>query len=927
MGCSLAVMVPLYGILSYCSSTQIRKNAAKIRKIYRNNCLSREIVVLSHHKRNIYFNEMIKLTYCFLSALLTGFCFLLSPVTICAQSWNCTPSLNIPVSQQAKPYTRWWWLGSAVDSAGLDANLTAYAKVGIGGIEITPIYGVQGNDANDIPYLSPRWMRMLAYVEARGAELGIETNMATGTGWPFGGPLVSKENAAKKLLFNEHQEATMDYTGQKVKRAAPGGEGYVIDHFDHHAVANYLERFDTAFAHQHLPFPHTMFNDSYEVYGADWTPHLYDEFQRRRGYDLRPFIQVLNKKDSLRTDADRRIVSDYRETLGDLLLENFTTQWTDWAHRHGSITRNQAHGSPANLLDVYAAVDIPECEGFGLSDFGIKGLRTDPGFTKKNDSDISMLKYASSAAHISGKKYTSSETFTWLTEHFRTSFSQCKPDLDLMFLSGVNHVFFHGSCYSPKDEPWPGWRFYASVDMTPFNPQWNAMPSFCQYISRCQSFLQWGEPDNDVLVYLPYYDMLYDQPGTVALFDIHSMEKRAPKFIETVQTLIKAGYDVDYVSDRFLMQDSVTRRYATIIVPDVRFMPLATLQRLVQIAEQGGQVMFVKSFPQSVPGYGKPKEQKAFIALLKQLQKKVSFHPDQAMYTRWGQGGIVTSPTYSDGLQFSKARMEPMRVQQGLSCIRRSNPNGYHYFVSNLQGKDINTFVELGVKARAVIFYNPMTGAIDQAQLDNQGRVKMQLKSGESIILRTFTQPLAEQVPPHKYYNALEYRATSLKGWTLSFKESAPVRIEKAYTFESSPQSWTSLGDTLLNATMATGVYQTSFMMPKMPSNAAYILDLGDVRESAHVLVNGKDAGILFAVPFRVDITPYLHEGTNTLTIEVTNLPANRIAEMDRQGIEWRKFKEINVVDLNYKTNRYGAWAPVPSGLNSDVKLIPCTVE
>jgi hypothetical protein len=126
---------------------------------------------------------------------------------------------------------------------------------------------------------------------------------------------------------------------------------------------------------------------------------------------------------------------------------------------------------------------------------------------------------------------------------------------------------------------------------------------------------------------------------------------------------------------------------------------------------------------------------------------------------------------------------------------------------------------------------------------------------------------------------------------------------------------------------MATGVYQTSFTMPKMPSNAAYILDLGDVRESAHVLVNGKDAGLLFAVPFRVDVTPYLYEGLNTLAIEVTNLPANRIAEMDRKGIEWRKFKEINVVDLNYKTNRYGAWKPVPSGLNSDVKLIPCTVE
>ena len=198
---------------------------------------------------------MIKLTYCFLSALLTGFCFLLSPVTICAQSWNCTPSLNIPVSQQAKPYTRWWWLGSAVDSAGLDANLTAFAKVGIGGVEITPIYGVKGNDANDIPYLSPRWMRMLKYVETRGAELGIETNMATGTGWPFGGPLVSEADAAHKIVFDDNQDATMGRTGQKVKRAAPGGEGFVIDHFDHDAVAHYFERFDTAFAHQNVPFP------------------------------------------------------------------------------------------------------------------------------------------------------------------------------------------------------------------------------------------------------------------------------------------------------------------------------------------------------------------------------------------------------------------------------------------------------------------------------------------------------------------------------------------------------------------------------------------------------------------------------------------------------------------------------------------------
>ena len=867
---------------------------------------------------------MIKLTKltndsCLIKAFSFLSCILLMG-NVYAQQWP-------PIPQEAKPYTRWWWLGSAVDSVGLDDQLTEFAKVGIGGVEITPIYGVQDNETNDIPYLSPRWMRMLKYVEDRGAELGVETNMVTGTGWPFGGPLVTEEDAAKKLFFDENQNASWGLTKQKVKRAAPGGEGYVIDHFDKDAVAHYLERFDTAFAHQNVSFPHTMFNDSYEVYGADWTPKLYEEFQKRRGYDLRPFTYILNKKDSLRTDADRRIVSDYRETLGELLLENFTTQWTDWAHRHGSITRNQAHGSPANLLDIYATVDIPECEGFGLSDFGIKGLRRDEGFTKKNDSDISMLKYASSAAHISGKKFTSSETFTWLTEHFRTSLSQCKPDLDLMFLSGVNHVVFHGSCYSPKEEPWPGWRFYASVDMTPYNPQWNAMPAFCQYISRCQSFLQWGEPDNDVLVYLPYYDMLYDQPGTVALFDIHSMAQRAPKFIKAVQSIIKNGYDVDYISDKYLKKFATTSSGGTILVPDVRFMPAETLRYLMFFAAEGGQVVFVGSFPQSIPGYGKVAEQKVFAELMATLQSRVSFHPEQAMATHWEKGTIITTPNYADGLQFTAARKETMRVEQGLSCIRRSNPEGYHYFVSNLQGRDIDAFVTLGVKTKQVVFYNPMNGQIDLAKTDAQGRVKVQLKSGESIIIRTFTNGTEESFKPHKYLKSQHDSTMELQDWTLSFMESAPVEITQTYSMKGAPKPWTALGDSVLNSTMATGVYKTTFNLPKKQPDIAYVLDLGDVRESARIVLNGKEVAMLFAVPFRVDLTDSLHDGTNTLEIAVTNLPANRIAQLDRDGVKWRKFKEINVVDLNYKNTLYDKWEPVPSGLNSPVRIIQYKYE
>ena len=99
------------------------------------------------------------------------------------------------------------------------------------------------------------------------------------------------------------------------------------------------------------------------------------------------------------------------------------------------------------------------------------------------------------------------------------------------------------------------------------------------------------------------------------------------------------------------------------------------------------------------------------------------------------------------------------------------------------------------------------------------------------------------------------------------------------------------------------------------------MLDLGDVRESARIVLNGQEVGTLFAVPFRCDITPFVKRGKNTLQVYVTNLPANRIAQMDRDGVQWRHFKEINVVDLNYKTTRYDQWEPVPSGLNSPVRL------
>jgi hypothetical protein len=190
----------------------------------------------------------------------------------------------------------------------------------------------------------------------------------------------------------------LGWHGKLVERAAPGGEGNVIDHFSRDALQTYLTRFDAAFAGRRLDGLRAFFNDSYEVDDADGQANgslrLFGEFERRRGYDLRRHLPALFASDS--TEAATRVAADYRLTVADLLHDDFTEPWRAWARTHGAMVRNQSHGSPGNLLDLYAASDIPETEG----------------------AEIPRARWASSAGHVAGRQLISAEAATWLGEHF-----------------------------------------------------------------------------------------------------------------------------------------------------------------------------------------------------------------------------------------------------------------------------------------------------------------------------------------------------------------------------------------------------------------------------------------------------------------------------------------------------------------------------
>lgn len=892
------------------------------------------------------------------------------------------------IEKQMKPWTRWWWMGNAVDENNLNKVLTQYQASGFGGVEITPIYGAVGFEKRYIDFLSPKWMAMLNYTVRRSNALGMGVDMNTGTGWPFGGPLVKPEEAATKLIVQQYElktgqqllepvkvkepkqdaaklQALTAYgsngevldllskvgndgilnwkagngdwqiyaafagkTRQEVKRAAPGGKGFTLDHLDQAAVSNYLKRFDNAFAGKSQGI-RSFFNDSYEVYGANWTPSFFEEFQKRRGYDLKDHFKELVGKDST-SDNIGRLKSDYRETMSDLLLFNFTHNWTDWAHRYGSLTKNQSHGSPGNLLDLYGAVDIPETETFGSSYFPIPGLRRDSADIRNVDPDPMMCKFASSAAHIGGKNLVSSETFTWLTEHFKTSYAQCKPEAEQLFLSGVNHLFYHGTTNSPEDAVWPGWLFYASVEFTPTNSLWPQINGLNSYITRCQSVLQSGKADNELLIYWPVYEVWNQAKGMDVAIKVHNIDDwlHPTAFYKLSRKMAKSGYSFDFASDRVLEQaaadnglistGTVASPYKVLVIPECNVISLNTLEKAIQLAKDGATVIF-QQLPKDVPGLGRLEvRREQFRKILAQLDFSDAGNGVKQFKT--GKGLILLAEDVEKALAFRAVKREEL-TDTGLQFIRRSFNGGKYYYLVNHTAKDIDTQLPVNESGK-VILMDPQSGISGLAATDNTGgqfKVRVQIRSGEAMILKVL-----DQTP------------VSTAAWTYLDHPGKPIALSKEWSLRFTaggpelpgPQqlkrlvSWTSLPDPKLQSFSGTGVYTSSFVL-KEKTAKEYLLQLNQVDESARVWINGEEAGILWSIPFQARIGKYLKAGTNTIKIEVVNLMANRIRYMDQQKIQWRNYHEINFVNINYKSFDAAGWSVMPSGLIGPVNILP----
>lgn len=917
------------------------------------------------------------------------------------------------ITRQTKPWARWWWEGSAVNKKDLTWNMQSYHDAGLGGMEITPIYGVKGHESEFIPYLSPQWVDMLKYTlqEAKRLDMGID--LANATGWPFGGPWVTDQDASKELFWknydlkggdklnepvvfvqqplvradgqapkiadlvepissnknlqlialdqvrfekripltvlmaydgkgqalnltgNVEPDGKLNWTapagnwklyalfmgwhGKMVERAAPGGEGYVIDHFSKPALDHYLDRFNQAFKGQDLSAIRAFFNDSYEVDDArgqsNFTPQFFDEFIKRRGYDLRDHLPALfGNVGNDDKENNNRILCDYRQTISDLLLDNFTKPWHEWGKSKGALIRNQSHGSPSNILDLYAAIDIPETEG----------------------NDVLRFKFATSAAHVTGKPLASSESATWLNDHFLTSLGDVKQAIDKYFVGGVNHIFYHGISYSPKDATWPGWLFYAEVHFNQTNPFWNDFSTLNQYITNCQSFLQQGKPDNDVLVYYPLFDS-FSEPGEKGLlkhYDAMKPDFSGTGFENSTQEMLKKGYTFDFISDKQIMALQAAGasiatggiRYKTILLPDCRYIPLETFGKIMDMAKAGATVVVYKKLPSDVPGYARLNErEKAFKDLLAGLNFTPGANGDKAAAI--GKGRFLIADDIMPLLDAAGINRERM-TDDGLQFVRRTYKNGNSYFVANNSDKAIDGWVRLSLNAASVVVFDPMTKNYGLARSRKQGKgqtgVYLQLQPGQSCILQTL--PTKVNTAKYKYYQFAGKPAAINGTWTLIFTQGGPTLPQPVKTHDL--KSWTALRGDEFKAFSGTGSYSITFNKPTL-NVVAWQLDLGKVYESAEVYLNGKKLVTLIGPQYTVTIPSAQLRPVNQLQVKVANLMVNRIIDMDKKNIPYRIF-----YNTNFQSHSPGSkgpdglftainWQPKPSGLVGPVTLRP----
>jgi alpha-L-rhamnosidase len=775
---------------------------------------------------------------------------------------------------------RWWWFGPAVTKTEIERELRVMQGAGIGGVEIQPVYPL-GFDNQ--PYLSDAFFDALRFASRTAKQLGMRVDITLGSGWPFGGPHTPVTEAAGRLRVEHKAAPTMEEgetllagfpdaklffvasrTGQQVKRASVGAEGFVLDHYDRAAIEHHLAAVGDKLLHafEGNP-PYAVFSDSLEVYGSDWTRDLPSEFERRRGYDLIPHLPELAAGNS---EESASIRHDWGKTLTELAEERYLRPIADWAHKNHTLFRSQTYGEPPVILSSATLVDLPEGEA-------------GPRWRTFN-----TARWASSANHLYGRNVTSSETWTWLhAPSFRATPLDMKAEADLHFIEGVNQLIGHGWPYSPPEAGEPGWRFYAAAAFNDHNPWFQVMPEIARYLQRISFLARQGEPANDIAIYLPTDDAW-------AAFKLgHTSVDREMEALlgpALIPQILDAGYNFDYIDDRAIEKLGI--RYRVLIVPGVERMPLETSKRIEAFVGKGGIAIATRRLPSRAPGFLEKTESP--------LLADAKFVADEK----------TLGPTLREVLPPDLA--VDAEIAPKIGFLHRKLANQDVYFVVNTSNVPVATAARFRATGAHVEAWNPFTGKAEPATRE------LKLAPYESRVL-VFSKGAADAAADEEKDSAvLDLSANLTESWTAN-------PATEFYSGKRSYEKVVVLGSQFLKnpgrIVLDFGPGERVEPAKGPPQGMRALLE-SPVRESALIYANEKLAGSVWHPPYEVDLTSALSDGMNRIRIEVANLAINEMAG--------RALPDYRLLNLRYGERfvpqGFESFHTLPAGIIGPVRLI-----
>ncbi|MXO67208.1 glycoside hydrolase [Altererythrobacter endophyticus] len=681
-------------------------------------------------------------------------------------------------------------------------------------------------------------------------------------------------------------------TGKTNHPATPEATGLEVDKYDTGAVRRYLQTYldmyrdavgDDLFGQAGLE---ALLTDSIEVGSTNWTPAMEEEFSRRRGYSLRPWLPALAGVIIGSPAKTERFLYDFRMTMAEMLAENHYGTIADVAHDNGLKVYGEALelGRPmiGDDLDMRRFADIP-----------MAALWTWWRGDNPRWSSLGDMKGAASLAHVYGKPRVAAESMTSAAALWDFAPRDLKRIVDMEFAQGVNLPVIHTSVHVPVEDHKPGLSLLSFGQTFNRNETWADMAGpWIDYIARSAYMLQQGRNVADI-----------------ALFTGDDAPLSA-RFYEGPPPGLPTRFAYDFVNPRML-SEAISSQDGKLVSEGgaswqvlwlgrgQRALTSRTLERLRDLAEAG--VTIIGQRPRTSPSLADDEEEFARIV-------------DEV----WSYPNVVEREDAERFLENDHGLTPDFEILEGradreILYVHRSSADADIYFINNRLNRAEPVTAAFRITGKVPELWDAITGETRALSYRTEGgRTIASLDLGPEdakfVVFREDTRQAEQEVASHDPAEVLRIDGP----WSVRFEEGrgAPAQIELARL---APLNENGRDDVKYFSGIAT--YNTQFSLSSDEQQGGPLwIDLGTVGEVAEVYVNGKKAGTSWFAPDRVEIGHLVHQGSNELEVRVANLWVNRLIGDQQPGAEPVAFAATQI---------YTADAPLrESGLIGPVRLL-----